>query len=187
MQKRHHFIPDSYQRNFINNEGKVWVLDKEKKLFQTNPTNIFAEAYFYLLPGTTEEEQLRVENLLGLIETDFGAIYKEKINIGLQMTQMEKGKLSYFVACMYLRTKFMRNQNLDMYKKMRSAMQEWGEHYKNMSDEQKETFASLHHSSDSATITIDDMDYAIENNNEIHTEQLISLLPEIADILFNME
>ncbi len=62
--KKQHYIPQFILRNFIDRRGKILVLDKirnPKKVFPTNPINVFAEKDLYTLISPSGEKDKRCE------------------------------------------------------------------------------------------------------------------------------
>jgi hypothetical protein len=46
--KRGHYVPQAYLRNFVSEDGQLWVFDKpNQKSYPTNTRNAAVEARFY--------------------------------------------------------------------------------------------------------------------------------------------
>lgn len=65
-QKRHHYVPQFYLRNFGNG---FYCMDKtNQKVFPTNPQDVAVEAGFY---GSAAEDIVTIEEALGNMETRY--------------------------------------------------------------------------------------------------------------------
>jgi hypothetical protein len=107
--KGQHYITESYQLNFSDVKGKIWVLDKNDKIFSTNPINTFKEAHFYTITFPSFPKPLLVERTLAGIEGDFATVVKEKLEKGISLTNDDRVSISLFVSAMFIRTKTQRD------------------------------------------------------------------------------
>jgi hypothetical protein len=103
--KGHHWLTESYQRNFSNEKGLIWVLTPENKIFETNPENTFKENYFYLVKFPGENASLAVERTLGQIEGDFIAAVRSLERERSLPNQEGRLAIAQFAASMIFRTK----------------------------------------------------------------------------------
>jgi len=106
--KGQHYITESYQLNFSNKKGQIWVLNKNDEIFLTNPTNTFKEAHFYTVTFPFFPEPLIVENTLDKIEGGFATVVKEKLEKGIALDKNDRVAVSLFISAMFIRTKEQR-------------------------------------------------------------------------------
>ena len=106
--KGQHYITESYQLNFSNTKGKIWVLDENDKIFSTNPTNTFKEAHFYTITFPSFPEPLLVERTLAEVEGNFATVVKEKLEKGISLANDDRVSVSLFASAMFIRTKQQR-------------------------------------------------------------------------------
>lgn len=105
----HHYITEGYQRNFTDNNGHVWVLTSENKIFNTNPENVFKEDYFYVVKIPTGSGSLKVENTLSQIEGEYLSALIKMQN-GQELSMEERASVAMFIAAMFDRTKIHRSR-----------------------------------------------------------------------------
>lgn len=115
LPKLHHYVPQFYLRLFANEDGYLWVYDKNtQKVFRTTPATIAAETYFYRVPEFigTPQDSLFLEKQFSTIEADASIIIarwlekmqslkpKEKMEIPLAERQL----FSFYLSLQILRT-----------------------------------------------------------------------------------
>lgn len=105
--RNQHYVPQFILRNFRSREGDfVWCYDKtNKKVFETNISNIASESYFYdWIKGNPEHS---LESKLSEIESETALIISKilKDNTLSTINLGEKQKLSHFISIQLLRTK----------------------------------------------------------------------------------
>jgi hypothetical protein len=108
MNKGNHFIAESYQRNFVDANGRIWVLDPDGKIYSANPEKTFKKAYFNVVKLPDGGGSLAVENALCDIEGSFATTVK-KLNTGQSLIYGDKINIAQFVATMFSRTKRQRD------------------------------------------------------------------------------
>ena len=123
-QKGHHFITESYQRNFTDRNGHVWILTSEKKIFNTNPENSFKEDHFYTVKLPGGGGSLVVEKTLAEIEGGFIAVVNNKIQKAADLNEEDRVYVALFVAAMLTRTKVQRNHFRDTKNHLIERMEE---------------------------------------------------------------
>src|SRR6266496_4279925 len=104
----HHYITESYQRNFSNEKGQVWVLMPSDDILCTNPENLFKENHFYTVSIPTGGATLFVEDTLAEIEGRFNTVVKNKIEKRLKLSDEDRVDIAAFISAMLGRTKIDR-------------------------------------------------------------------------------
>jgi hypothetical protein len=105
--RNQHYVPQFILRNFRSREDDfVWCYDKtNKKVFETNISNIASESYFYdWIKGNPEHS---LESKLSEIESETALIISKILKDSTLSTinHEEKQKLSHFISIQLLRTK----------------------------------------------------------------------------------
>lgn len=185
MKKRHHTVPRCYLRNFTDIEGFVWVLDTKDKIFNTRPENVLVESNFYTLTLKTGEKSLYVEDTLAGIEGAYATIYENKISNDLFLTDQERATVSVFIASLYLRTAPNRSGMRGMFETLRRSMLDWKKQFETMSSKERTVYEAIPSRGDG--ITLDDLDAYLANFDEQHTLNVITELPYVAQIVFDMK
>ncbi len=185
MQKRHHTVPLCYLENFTDSNGHVWVLDVKDNIFNTNPENILVESNFYTITLKNGEKSLLVEDTLANIESSYGAIFINKISKNLILTAEERATVAIFIAALLLRTKSYREANRNMFQKLKSTIEEWEENFKLNPKSMDFLYSAI--PSDGESINKKDVEEYLKNYSEQHSVSIISQLPEVAQIIFNMK
>lgn len=182
--KRQHTIPKCYLENFSDNDGYVWVLDKNNKIFKTNPINILTENQFYSITLKNGEKSLVVEDTLANIEGAYISIFKEKISKDIILTDKEKAMVSVFVAAILLRPKPYREGLRGMIKNLKQWMESWEKRL----EANPEGIKVLSSPQDKKNlISLNDLEKYLNNLDEQHSVSIIEGLPEIAQIIFDMK
>lgn len=76
--KNQHYVPRCYLKNFLDENEKIAVLDKQKlKIYRTNMNNIANQNHFYDLPENEYFDVQAFEKMFNAYETDYGQIIKE--------------------------------------------------------------------------------------------------------------
>jgi hypothetical protein len=183
----HHFVPNnSYLKNFSDASGKVWVLDDQGKIYQTNPANLFKEAHFYTIKLRGGGGSLIIEDTLANIESVFARIYQDKISKGLELDETERAHVAVFLAALYLRTKSNREGIKGALSKLYGSLQQWKEMFEN-DPEARALSASLHHGDGGEGIGMDDVKGVLDDIDEFHSTTMMDALPEIAQMIYDMK
>ncbi len=187
MKKRHHTVPKCYLENFTDNDGFVWVLDTKDNIFRIKPENILLEHHFYTITLKDGEKSLVVEDTLANIEGAYIAIFQNKIEKNLPLTNEERAKVAVFVAALYIRTSPYREGLRGALGTLRNSIEDWKKQFETMSEESKQAMAAIPSSGKGESISIDDLDKYLGNFNEHHSMNVIKQLPEIAQLIFDMK
>ena len=141
--KRHHYIPRLYLGGFTNDNGELFVLNKEKSIVEKQGRNgTFHKKYFYTVDFSKYkkrglEETERIKKLFGLESVDTSEVREypdmiedllgesESISIfiinklisDVKITSLEKVEFSSFIALMYTRNplfhEFIENREIE--------------------------------------------------------------------------
>lgn len=185
VEKRHHTIPRCYLENFTDNEGWVWVLDTNNKIFKIRPENILVENHFYRITLKNGEKSLMVENTLSEIESNFAEIYKKKISKNLFLDDEERAQISVFIAGMMHRTQPNREGMRRVFEKMKNTLEEWQKQYD--SDPHAKRIADATPSSSNDSLSLDDINKILQNFDEEHAKIVVPQMLSTAQFIFNMK
>lgn len=183
--KGHHYITEGYQRLFGNDREFVWVLDATDKLFETNPTNVFKEGYFYRVKLPGGGGTLVVEKTLGQIEGQFVALVRDKIEKKLTLAAEDRAYVAMFVAAMLTRTKIQREHMRGELEKLKLSMQGWKKQFEMMSPEERATAAATP-SGGGTSISMDDLQTGLEDFDSHHSTMILSTIDHAAPLLEKM-
>lgn len=107
LPKIQHYVPQFILKNFcIDNTSQVFVFDKkQKRIFKTNIKNVAAENGFYDI--NIFDSKVSIEEGMGELETTGSKVIKKILDNETlaNITEYEKGILSYFIAAQFLRVK----------------------------------------------------------------------------------
>ena len=187
MKKRHHTVPRCYLENFTDKEGYVWVLDTKDKIFSVKPKNILVEKHFYTITLKNGEKSLFIEDTLANIEGAYASIFANKISKDLFLTDEERAKVSIFIAALMLRTKPFRENTRKMFADLKETMGEWGKQFEKLKDNPEAMRMAAATPSSGETITMSDVDGYLENYKEEHSVGVLTHLPKVAQLIFNMK
>lgn len=180
-------MPRCYLENFTDHDGFVWVLDTKDNIFRIKPENILLENHFYTITLKDGEKSFVVEDTLANIEGAYIAIFQNKIEKELPLTDEERARVAVFIAALYIRTSPYREGLRSAFGTLRRGMEDWKKQFETMSKESKRAMAAIQSSGKDELISIDDLDKYLENFNEHHSVNVIEQLPEIAQIIFDMK
>lgn len=183
-QKRQHTVPRCYLENFADQEGFVWVLDTENKIFKIKPENILVENNFYTVTLKNGEKSLLIEDTLANIEGAYANIYQNKISKDKFLTPEERAKISVFLSAMIHRTKPNREGMRNMIQRLKGTMEDWKKQFE-MNPKAKEF--SSHTPSSGQSITINDIDEYLEDFDEQHSINVVDHSIHTAQIIFDMK
>lgn len=182
-QTAHHFITESYQRNFTDSKGHVWVLTSEGKIYNTNPLNSFKEDHFYTVKLPTGGGSLIVEKALAEIEGAFVNIVRTKIEKSQFLTDDDRLCVGMFVAAMFTRTKVQRNH----FKNSQEMMIEKMEAMKEAMIKNPPKSFPIEHSSSAPSISLEVLKESMQNFDSEESMMTLSLLGDTAPILCSMK
>ena len=184
QQEQQHTVPGSYLENFADENGHVWVLDTDDKIFNVNPDNILKERHFYSLTGSDGEKDMSVESALASIEGDFVNVYREKFAKDLFLTDKERIVVSVFIAALMTRTRPYRDRLKNSLEELRDWMEDWEKHP--ISDEEKRTMEAMP-SSDGATIDLETLKDGLKRFDEHHSTSILRGLSHNAALIYHMK
>lgn len=186
--KKQHTVPKCYLDNFVNSRGNLFVLGKNKCIFEAKPHDILTENYFYKIKFSNGKSSFIVEDTLSKIESQFASIFRAKIEKMKSLTDKERGLISVFIASMMIRTKSSRKTMENNYGRLHSAMEDLRASVKKMTEDQKRTLSSLFSKPDpKEIITAKEIEQIYNDIPTFHSRMTLSLLPEIASIIYRME
>ncbi|OHA39249.1 MAG: hypothetical protein A3H58_02005 [Candidatus Taylorbacteria bacterium RIFCSPLOWO2_02_FULL_43_22b] len=184
QQEQQHTVPGSYLENFADENGHVWVLDTDDKIFNVSPSNILKERHFYSLSGSDGEKDMSVEDTLASIEGDFINIYREKFAKDLFLADEERIAVSVFIAALMTRTRPHRDHLKKSLEEIQDWMEDWNKHP--MSDEEKRTMEAIP-SSGGATIDLKTLKSGLKNFDEHHSTSILRSLSHSAALIYHMK
>ena len=184
QQEQQHTVPGSYLENFTDENGHVWVLDADDKIFNVNPENILKERHFYSLNNSAGEKDMSVEDALGSIEGDFINIYRDKFAKDLFLTDEERVAVSVFIAALMTRTRPYRDHLKNSLEEIKGWMEDWEKHP--MSDEEKKTMEAMP-SSGGATIDLETLKDGLKHFDEHHSTSIMRSLSHSAALIYHMK
>jgi len=184
MQKRQHTVPRCYLQHFTDADGFVWVLDTKDKIFRIKPENILVENHFYTITLKNGEKSVIVEDTLAKIEGEYSTIFEQKLSKDIFLTAEERAKVSIFIAALYLRTSPYRESLKGAFTQLKTGMEDWKKQFE-ANPHAKRMAQNTPSSGDS--ITLGELDQYLDNFNEEHSVSMITQLPKIAQIIFDMK
>jgi len=180
--KKHHKIPRVYLEGFTGSDGKLWVADKNLKIFAQSPHGLLTENDYYTIRFPSGSGTLDIETkYLGGIEASYGNLFVSKISKLQRLTDEEKAILSIFVASMLERQPASRIA-LDRFF---ADVKEHVEHLKMIPPEKRNVFAAIP-PSDSEGIPADVFLEAGKDVASLHTSLIPGTVTKIAPIIFQM-
>lgn len=102
--KRHHYLPVFYLNGFTDNNGCLYVYDKESKsVFESSPEGVaYENDYFSYITPEGEKDSETVENFIGELEGEFAKPLKKILN-SEPLLDDERITFAYFIASMMVR------------------------------------------------------------------------------------
>jgi len=155
--KKQHFIPRCYQKAWLDptcprkHEPYIWVLNKDTRESRKKaPGNIFHETDMYTITGVGGSRDLRIENGLSQLETDYAVILK-KLCLRQNLEHDEWVVLCAFIAAMHSRTPTQREHLREQWSKPLKKMDDLAKQMKTATAEQIESMRSISDFSRSTT------------------------------------
>jgi len=125
-----------------------------------------------------------VENTLAKIESEYSAIFQNKIREKDLLEREERALVSIFVAAMLFRTKAFRTNIENFFKEINDFIVK----FENLSDKEKEHLASIPMLPPSGpAISGEEFRKMTKNVPTFHSSSIIEMLPEASNIIFNMK
>jgi hypothetical protein len=114
--KLHHYVPQFHLRRFADENGKLWIWDKQAgRVFPTLPGGIAAETHFYRLTQyeTEGHDAQAMEKQLSALEAEVAAITDQWLDWLPDMAPLDvvpiprvnRGIIALFLAVQFLRTR----------------------------------------------------------------------------------
>ncbi|MBI2635607.1 MAG: DUF4238 domain-containing protein [Parcubacteria group bacterium] len=183
--KGNHYITESYQRNFSDVNGQIYVLMSDGKIIgPTNPENTFKEDYFYLVKLPMGGGTLEVETTLGKIEGEYIPASK-KLENGEEINEKERIVISMFIAAMFDRTKIQRNRKRNALIKI---LNEGKKRQTELNEELKigRKPAPSFQQKEVRGVSLKELEEGIQNFDNYHSASIIELVQKITPKIFNM-
>src|SRR6266446_8944692 len=169
--KKQHYVPQCYLREFVDPktpagyEPYVWIFSKAgKRKEKRAPQNAFHETDLYTLE-IRGQTHYTIETSLSQVEGQYSEIVRQKIKKHLPLAEREYVILCAFVAAMMQRT-------LRMKENLESTLDQV--------IEKVEAMEKLHGLSSDKSAELRDA------KKDTHKLAVVQLLPELTQILFNM-
>jgi len=113
--KDQHYVPQFYLRRFVRSDGKLEILDCERRQISSSrtPKSVCNEEYYYSVRNELDEVSQDIEKKLGRIEDKVSESYDkiaDKIRNSQQIMNADKSIISSFISLQYLRGPYMRKQ-----------------------------------------------------------------------------
>ncbi len=194
--KDQHYVPQFYLRKFVNPDGKLEILDCERRkiVISRTPKSVCNEEFFYALNGEKDEISQEIEKEFQRIETDiasrYDAIAKKFVDFQ-EITLNDKMVIATFMSMQYLRGPYMRKQikrmDEDLVKQI--TMRRWGSEELAPSIEELEKTTGEKVTEKQRKELIDFATggkYRVETNNSAHLK-LLAEMQGFSNLLFHKE
>lgn len=115
--KLHHYVPQFYLRRFVDDEGRLWVWDRDRdRIFPSGPRSVAAETSFYFLDEIAEQghDPLTMERQLADLERDVAMItgqWLERIRVGDLGDPIEVPPVNREIVSLFIGLQFFRTEN----------------------------------------------------------------------------
>jgi len=121
--KIQHYVPRSYLRYFARNRRYLFVFDKHVgRKFRTTVDNVAAEKYFYDLPS--ESDQALEHAFARMVDGNYPGWVDDILSTadsGRRVNHKQKKNLAFFIALQTLRTRWLRNANIEVLNQIEEA------------------------------------------------------------------
>ncbi|PLX26817.1 hypothetical protein C0583_05995 [Candidatus Parcubacteria bacterium] len=168
----HHYISVTYQKNFADKDGKIWVLEEDDRIYKTNPLNKFKEGHYNTVNGS-----LDIEESLSELESEYSKIIKNKINNKEPINTTDKLWLSIYTSTIFNRIRLNREQ-------FRGFLNDIAESSKNFSVNNSDSY--LPPASSGKGVSIDEIKEGLENFNSHFANSSMNTSLYVANYLYNM-
>jgi hypothetical protein len=136
QKKRQHVIPECYLKAWCDPatpadyEPYIWIISENGTTKKKRaPRKSFVETEFYTVPLQDGTRNLVIEDSFSLIEDRFARLYREKIGLGADLDQTDRGLLCVFAAMMSSRTKSERRSLTKSFTEMHEMTKALEEQY----------------------------------------------------------
>ena len=105
----HHYVPQFYLKRFVDDNGQVWVYDKDTdRVFSSTPRNVAAEHGFYSLPVPFPDPSL-LERQFSELEDEAALITEDWLNhlepgCSIEIPDVNREIMSLYITTQLLRT-----------------------------------------------------------------------------------
>ena len=105
----HHYVPQFYLKRFIDNDGQLWVYDKDTdRIFSTAPRNVAAEHGFYTLPDPFPDPSV-LEGQFSDLEQEASLITEDWLSylgpeVYIEIPEVNREIMSLYITTQMLRT-----------------------------------------------------------------------------------
>jgi len=181
---KQHTVSRCYLEKFTDEDGLLWVLNANNKIFRTKPESILTEKHFYTITLPWKGGSFIIEDTLANIESKYARIFDTKIEKEKGLTKEERGVVAIFVASMLQRTKPQRESLRNMFIELDKKMEKWRLIFE-QNPKARRLSSTLPRSGES--ISHSDVKKVIEKFGEFHSVSLIKSVPELARIIFRMQ
>ena len=109
--KRHHILPQRYQKGFAGSDGFVWYYDRRRGIIACeNPLNVAVETNFYTSESAGSENPAIMEDVLAEhVEAPFWPVLDKLEKIPIQIpTGAERERIIVFAAFLFTRVSVFR-------------------------------------------------------------------------------
>ena len=104
----HHYVPQFYLKRFVDDDGHVWVYDKDTdRVFASAPKNVAAEHGFYTLPDMFPEPSL-LEGQFSELEGEAALITEDWLNHLEPGCSIEIPDVNREIMALYITTQLLR-------------------------------------------------------------------------------
>jgi hypothetical protein len=143
--KIQHYVPRSYLRHFTHDRKHLFIFDKQnKRKFETNVDNIAAEKYFYDSPD--ESGQALEKAFANTVDANYPRWVDSILNSvksGKKINYQQKESLAFHIALQALRTRWLRNANIEILSQIEEVFLSFSTHFKKKQGIQLKPDASL--------------------------------------------
>lgn len=189
--KKHHKVPRTYLEAFTNDDGRVWVADKELRLFIKKPKEILTENDFYTVRFPNGGATLKIETeFLGGIETAYAELYRNRISQRIPLNHKEKATMALFVASMLERSPRRREALQDGFNQVRDVAEKMQQIVDSMSAEERTNFnraqPSISARERERSIPMDEIVRRSEDTASYHSSVIPGTVTFMAPIIYDM-
>src|SRR6185437_92576 len=116
--KRHHYVPEFYQKGFAKGEDRLWLYDRRtQRHSKAHPRNICCEKELYTIDPQGNQSRQIESKWLRQIDGD-GATSIRQFESGIQLDQEWRESFSIFMAQQITRTPVFRDLTTQNYRAM---------------------------------------------------------------------
>jgi hypothetical protein len=182
--KKHHKVPATYLHGFTDDDGKLWIVNRDFKIYSGKPESVLSESDYYTIHFPSGGGTLTIETeYLKSIEGTYATLYREKIKNRKRIDLETKAKLSIFVASMLERQTSMRKSLQNFF----NDAQEKIDHLRSLPKEAKRKLASTPSFTRGKGIPADDFLKLGKDVRFLHSSMIPERVDFLAPIIFKMK